>query len=71
MLKSETQLPPVIESDNTTSVEVISLNQKLSTAFCKICYSGGSCEQLIHPCFCKGNYIILCDSFSYQEEGFL
>eukprot|EP00102_Acyrthosiphon_pisum_P010710 XP_008179135.1 PREDICTED: E3 ubiquitin-protein ligase MARCH3-like isoform X3 [Acyrthosiphon pisum] len=55
MLKSETQLPPIIESDNTTSVEVISLDRKLSTAFCKICYSGGSCEQLIHPCFCKGS----------------
>ncbi|XP_022173652.1 E3 ubiquitin-protein ligase MARCH3-like [Myzus persicae] len=55
MLKSETQLPAIIESDNTTSIEVISLDQKLSTAFCKICYSGGSCEQLIHPCFCKGS----------------
>jgi len=61
MLKSETQLPAIIESDNTTCVEVISLDQKLSTAFCKICYSGGSCEQLIHPCFCKG--ISICISF--------
>ncbi|KAE9522736.1 hypothetical protein AGLY_016845 [Aphis glycines] len=53
MLKSATQLPAIIESDNTTSIEVISLDQKSSIAFCKICYSGGSCEQLIHPCFCK------------------
>eukprot|EP00102_Acyrthosiphon_pisum_P019655 XP_016656865.1 PREDICTED: E3 ubiquitin-protein ligase MARCH2-like isoform X4 [Acyrthosiphon pisum] len=60
MLKSETQLPPIIESDNTTSVEVISLDRKLSTAFCKICYSGGSCEQLIHPCFCKERWINEC-----------
>jgi len=58
MLKSATQLPAIIESDNTTSKEV-SLDQKSSTAFCKICYSGGSCEQLIHPCFCKGNTIFV------------
>jgi hypothetical protein len=59
MLKSETQLPAIIESDNTTNIEVISLDQKSSIAFCKICYSGASCEQLIHPCFCKGNLIIV------------
>lgn len=59
MLKSATQLPAIIESDNTTSIEVISLDQKSSIAFCKICYSGGSCEQLIHPCFCKGNTIFV------------
>lgn len=59
MLKSATQVPAIIESDNTTTIEVISLDQKSSIAFCKICYSGGSCEQLIHPCFCKGNIIFV------------
>ncbi|XP_025190914.1 E3 ubiquitin-protein ligase MARCH3-like, partial [Melanaphis sacchari] len=55
MLKSETHLPTITESDNTRTVDVILLNQKSSIAFCKICYCGGSCEQLIHPCFCKGS----------------
>jgi len=70
MLKSETQLPAIIELDNTISVEVISLDQKSSTAFCKICYSGGSCEQLIHPCYCKGNGNFTFFVINQIREGF-
>lgn len=43
---------------NTNSVtDTRTLDQKASTVICKICHSGGSYEQLIQPCFCKGNEI--------------
>lgn len=45
----------ILESDSTPKTDVRLLDQNSSTVFCKICHSGGSSEQLLHPCFCKGN----------------
>lgn len=47
---------PNLAKNKEDSKETSSLNKKSST-ICKICHSGGSCEQLIQPCLCKGNLI--------------
>ncbi|XP_050528095.1 E3 ubiquitin-protein ligase MARCHF2-like [Daktulosphaira vitifoliae] len=44
-----------LQMDKSSSVDITSINQKVSTVFCKICHSGGSYEQLMQPCFCKGS----------------
>lgn len=48
-------IPVGVETD--PCVEIFPLNSKSSTIFCKICHSGESSEQLLQPCFCKGNPI--------------
>lgn len=58
---SKSELPPtvLIDQEANSSMDIICniLDQKSSTVFCKICHSGGSNEQLIQPCLCKGNRI--------------
>lgn len=49
---------PEVVSKTNSLMDIYSLDQKISKIFCKICHSGGSDEQLIQPCFCKGNVII-------------
>lgn len=48
-------IPVGVETD--PCVEILPLDSKSSTVFCKICHSGESSEQLLQPCFCKGNPI--------------
>lgn len=48
-------IPVGVETD--PCVEILPLDSKSSTIFCKICHSGESSEQLLQPCFCKGNPI--------------
>lgn len=55
ILNPMTYVPVGVETD--PCVEILSLDSKSSTAFCKICHSGESSERLLQPCFCKGNPI--------------
>lgn len=50
---------PVVSNTNSVA-DIRTLDQKPSTVICKICHSGGSYEQLIQPCFCKGIIIQIC-----------